>query len=154
MYKKLDEDASKGSGMPGPQAKVPGGGGKVLPKPGDSIHVDDPQGKLQNLEFPESYNDPKLREKFNSHKTDFGLSDNDNLNNKNLDQFIGSVKKHLVDPDTQIIEGAYRTTKKVTHYYNPKTEINVMFDENGKFISGWKLRGKQLIHIKTTRNIQ
>ena len=29
------------------------------------------------------------------------------------------------------------------HYYNPKTEINVMKDKQGKFISGWKLGDEQ-----------
>jgi hypothetical protein len=154
MYKKLDEDASKGSGMPGPQAKVPGGG-KILPKPGDSIHVDDPQGKLKDLKFPESYNVRKLRAKFDEHKTDFGLAEKDNLNNKNLDRFIAGVKKHIVDPDTQVIKGTYRKTDLVIHHYNPKTGVNVMFDQQTqKFVSGWKLAPHQKIDLLNNGHVQ
>lgn len=52
------------------------------------------------------------------------------------------------------IAGTYRTTEKVVHYFNPKTEVNVMKDINGKFLSGWKLKCKQLLHIKIDGNIQ
>ena len=48
---------------------------------------------------------------------------------------------HVNDPNTIAIAGKYTRggVKDVVHYYNPKTEINVMKDKQGKFISGWRL---------------
>ena len=43
----------------------------------------------------------------------------------------------------------------VYHYYDPKTNLNVMVDRNtNKFISGWRLSDEQIINMKNNGNIQ
>ena len=50
--------------------------------------------------------------------------------------------------------GTYRG-REVYHYYDPKTQLNVMVDRNtNKFISGWRLSEKQITNMKITGNIQ
>jgi len=48
----------------------------------------------------------------------------------------------------KIIKGIYRGNP-VIHYLDPKTGLNVMSDEAGNFISGWKLNPNQLSKRKT-----
>ena len=43
----------------------------------------------------------------------------------------------------------------VYHYYDPRTNLNVMVDRNtNKFISGWRLSDEQIINMKNNGNIQ
>ena len=50
--------------------------------------------------------------------------------------------------------GTYRG-QDVYHYYNPKTDLNVMVNRsNNKFISGWRLSDKQIINMKNNGNIK
>jgi hypothetical protein len=41
----------------------------------------------------------------------------------------------------------------VVHYFDPQTALNVIFDDQGYFISGWKLKENQLKAIIDTGNI-
>ncbi len=86
----------------------------------------------------------KLQQKFR-HAQDFGIEGN--ANNKTLEQYKNALQKHIDNPETQIIKGKYHT-KEVTHYYNPKTKLNVIQNNSGEFISGWKLSDKQIRHIE------
>lgn len=50
--------------------------------------------------------------------------------------------------------GTYRG-RDVYHYYDPRTNLNVMVDRNtNKFISGWRLSDEQIINMKNNANIQ
>lgn len=45
--------------------------------------------------------------------------------------------------------------RDVYHYYDPRTNLNVMVDRNtNKFISGWPLSDEQIINMKNNGNIQ
>ncbi len=49
---------------------------------------------------------------------------------------------------------AYRG-RDVYHYYDPRTNLNVMVDRNtNKFIRGWRLSDEQIINMKNNGNIQ
>lgn len=45
-----------------------------------------------------------------------------------------------------MIKGTYHN-RPVTHYYNPKTGINIIRGKDGEFISAWKLSEKQADYI-------
>ena len=60
--------------------------------------------------------------------------------------------KTIKNPDTIAIAGKYHV-KDVVHYYNPKTNINVMKGTDGQFISGWKLTGGQRENLKAISKI-
>ena len=83
----------------------------------------------------------KLQMKF-KHAKHFGM-EGMNYNKKNADLFRIKILEHIKNPDTVVIAGKYRGDKAV-HYFNPKTDRNIMKDLNGNFISGWKLEGDQL----------
>lgn len=52
------------------------------------------------------------------------------------------------------VEGNYRG-RDVYHYYDPRTNLNVMVDRNtNKVISGWRLSDEQIINMKYNGNIQ
>jgi hypothetical protein len=56
---------------------------------------------------------------------------------------------HVEDRATIAIQGTYKGNTPVTHLYNPTTNLNVMKDANGKFISGWKLNPDQVTNVTT-----
>ena len=92
----------------------------------------------------------QIQAKF-KHAERFGIIGN--YNKQNVELYKQKIMEHIKDPETVAIAGTYRGTQKVVHYFNPKTEINVMKDTQGNYISGWKLKGQQLYHIKYTGNI-
>lgn len=94
----------------------------------------------------------QLQEKFSSHAADFGITRN--WNKTNASRFQDALLDHVVSPDTHLLEGTYRNTMSVRHYYNPTTGNNVMFDLDGNFISGWKLSPQQAQHLLTHGNLQ
>ncbi len=97
-----------------------------------------------NSERRMKYERSQLQSKF-KHAKENGIEGNPN--NNTLKQFEELIQKHVSDPDTQIIKGSYHT-EKVTHYYNPKTNLNVMKDKTGFYKSGpWKLGQKQVENL-------
>jgi len=53
---------------------------------------------------------------------------------------------------TVVIQGTYRN-QPATHFYNPETRLNVIINEAGEFLSGWKLSPAQSHHVSTTGNL-
>ena len=52
------------------------------------------------------------------------------------------------------IEGTYKKTRKVIHFFDAATERNVMYDaETKQFISAWKLDAKQVIDLTENKNV-
>lgn len=51
------------------------------------------------------------------------------------------------------IKGKYRWDQYVYHYFNPKTNLDVMTDMDGSFISGWKLSEKQTSDLLEKGNV-
>lgn len=63
------------------------------------------------------------------------------------------MREHISKDSTLVMEGTYMrgaSPQKVINYYDPQTQLNVMTDMSGNFISGWKLSDKQREYILTT----
>ena len=93
----------------------------------------------------------QVQSKF-KHALDFGIEDN--YNKKSAARFVDTLRSHIDDPNTQVIEGTYKKTQQVTHYYNPSTGLNVIVDMNGNFVSGWRLGTNQAESLLTTGDIR
>lgn len=93
----------------------------------------------------------QIQKKFDAHKEVFGIKEN--RNNITLERFRKKLKEHVKSKDTIIIKGTYNKVEKMIHYYNPRTNINVMKDMKGEMRSGWKLRPKQQFHLLKDKNI-
>jgi peptidoglycan hydrolase-like protein with peptidoglycan-binding domain len=85
----------------------------------------------------------QLQRKF-KHAKVFGIVGN--ANKRTLEQFENALQKHSSSARIRIIKGSYRG-KKVIHYYDSETNINIIQDFSGKFISAWKLSKDQVYHI-------
>ena len=115
-------------------------------------------GSQYNNNQQDSYYEPslnstfeknQLQKKFN-HAKDFGVEGNFNPANKDLYQ--RKLIEHM--KSTHACLGTYRG-RDVYHYYDPRTNLNVMVDRNtNKFISGWRLSDEQIINMKNNVNIQ
>ncbi len=66
-----------------------------------------------------------------------------NYNPDKGQEFIEAIQKHARSSETKIIHGTYRKDQ-VIHFFNPKTNVNVMTNPSGEFISVWELKEKQL----------
>lgn len=93
-----------------------------------------------------SYTRSQLQHAF-KHAEDFGVTGN--ATNRTLAQFQAAIDGHLAASSTKVIKGAYRG-RSVTHHVNPQTGLNVMQDESGRFLSGWKLSKDQFRHVMTS----
>lgn len=98
---------------------------------------------LRDVKWIRNLSRAKLQKKF-KHADVFGIKGNSN--NNTLEAYRKALENHVRSPDTKVIKGTYHK-EKVTHYYNPKTRINVMRDKNGEFKSTWKLGEKQRFHM-------
>jgi hypothetical protein len=78
------------------------------------------------------------------HAKDFGITGN--ANKKTLEQFKKAIEGHVKSEDTQVIRGTYHN-EKATHYYNPKTGINVVKDKFGEYRTNWKPEKAQLENL-------
>ncbi len=78
------------------------------------------------------------------HAKDFGVEGN--FNKANSKKFNSAINQHLNAPDTKMIPGTYRSDP-VKHYLNIKSSLNVITDQSGRFISGWRLNSSQLQNI-------
>lgn len=94
--------------------------------------------RVETIGFPSK----QLQKKF-KHAEDFGVKGN--YNKINRERFMKNIKNHISNPSTKKLEGTFRGDK-VTHYYNPRTNLNVM-KKGGQFHSGWKLNTKQIERI-------
>ncbi|MDS0474450.1 colicin D domain-containing protein [Natrinema sp. 1APR25-10V2] len=93
--------------------------------------------------------DSQVQSKF-KHADDFGVEGNWNTQNKR--RYKDALSEHILNPDTEIIEGTYRG-RSVKHIYNSGTGNNVMLNSDGEFVSGWKLSKKQRQHLEETGDL-
>jgi Colicin D len=93
-----------------------------------------------------TFNPVQLQKKF-KHASDFGVNGNYNTANRQL--YLDALETHLDDPSTVAIQGTYRGDP-VTHYFNPNTDLNVIVDPAGNFVSAWKLGPAQVQNLLTT----
>lgn len=87
----------------------------------------------------------QLASKF-KHAKDFGVAGN--YSKANAAQFSRAIHQHVNSPGVRAIQGTYHK-QPVTHYLDPSTGLNVMADQAGTFISGWKLSPGQLQNVLT-----
>lgn len=90
------------------------------------------------------YNPQQVQKKF-KHAGDFGV--NGNYNSTSAQQLAQALHTHATGANTQAINGTYRG-QPVTHYYNPLTQLNVVTDRAGNFITGWKLNPAQARNLE------
>lgn len=88
----------------------------------------------------------QIQKKF-KHANVFGVQGN--YNKANAAVFEGVLNDHFRLPRIMIIFGEYHG-KRVIHFLDPFTRNNLLFSEEGSFISGWKLSEAQYdLVIKT-----
>lgn len=81
------------------------------------------------------------------HAKDFGISGN--WSRAGGEAFRNAVQAHLRNPNTLARQGWYHG-QRVTHFYNPKTGLNVIRTAKGELLSGWKLSPRQAWHLLRT----
>lgn len=84
------------------------------------------------------------------HAKDFGIIGN--YDSINAEKLKSALLSHLNDPDIQTLLGTYRGVR-VIHKFNPNTGINVILDQQEKFISGWKLSPDQIKSLLTYKSL-
>lgn len=85
----------------------------------------------------------ELQRKF-KHAADFGVTGN--ANRQTLGQFSDAISDHINSSATRVIQGAYRGNP-VTHFFNPRTGLNVVRNAEGDFVSGWRLSDAQRVNL-------
>ena len=94
----------------------------------------------------------KLQHTFGKHAADFGISGIWNTHNGDLLQ--KAIEDHVASPQVHAIQGTFRGTISVTHYFDPATHLNVMVDTKDEFVGGWKLSAAQVSHLLSSGNVQ
>lgn len=91
----------------------------------------------------------QIQSKYKHHE-DFGVAGN--WNKQNGAQMLGALKAHVQSATAQVIKGKYTRFpgQNVYHVYDPASGLNVMFDMDGNYISGWKLNEIQTQDLLTT----
>jgi Colicin D len=84
------------------------------------------------------------------HAADFGMKGT--WNKATGEEFRQALAAHTRDRGTLVIEGTYRR-EQVTHFFNPRTGLNVFRDADGSFWSGWRLNAKQTVHLLRTGSL-
>ena len=93
--------------------------------------------------------DKQLQSKF-KHASDLGIRESYSL--QNIIKFRIAIENHLQSSTTKVRRGTFRG-RSVVHYFDPKTPLNVIINDKGYFVSGWKLNEDQLKAIIDTGNI-
>ncbi len=88
----------------------------------------------------------QFQKKF-KHAKIFGIKGT--FNKQNLSAFKKALEDHVISPDTRIIKGTYHQ-RQAMHYYNDKTKINIIRNEQGEFESAWRLSEEQIENILRT----
>jgi len=84
------------------------------------------------------------------HASDFGITGN--WSKLQAQKFEAVLNNHV--QNTKPISGTYRGVLKVNHYFDPKTNLNVMVDQNDKLVGAWKLSKQQIKNLKRNGNVQ
>ncbi|THF48563.1 hypothetical protein E6C50_14470 [Flavobacterium supellecticarium] len=87
---------------------------------------------------------------FGRHAKDFGVTGN--WSKAMAGEFEGVIKTHI--KGLTPIQGTYRGTQQVLHYYNSSTGLNVMTDISGNLVGGWKLSADQVKYLLSTGAIK
>ena len=80
----------------------------------------------------------KQLEKKWKHAVDFGITTT-KRNSTTLAQYKSAITRHLDDKNT-VLKGTYGWVENSVVHFNTKTNIAVVLDGAGNFITGWKLK--------------
>jgi len=86
----------------------------------------------------------KLQHIYDKHAGDFGLSGKKNP--EQLRKLKDCIDSHLLDPDTKLVRGQYRGGDAGL-YFNLRTEIVVVLDDDNNLIAGFKASKAQAGYI-------
>ena len=91
-----------------------------------------------------------LQHMFSRHSKDFGFTSN--WSKTAAAEFEEVLRMHMegVTP----IQGTYRGTLQVLHYFDSNTRLNVMTDMSGNLVGGWKLGEEQIKYLLSTGAIK
>jgi hypothetical protein len=96
-----------------------------------------------------SFSTQSLQHAF-KHAADFGMGGN--WSKAAGAAFQQAIQSHIRAAGTLVIRGTYRGNP-VTHFFNPKTGLNVIRDAQGAFQSGWRLSAKQIEYLLRTGSL-
>jgi Pretoxin HINT domain/Colicin D len=99
-----------------------------------------------NCQFPLK----KLQHEY-KHAPDFGV--NGDWNKVNGEAFKLALEDHMANAPV-VMEGTYRGTQQVTHYYNPSTNLWSAVDTNNQLVAAWQLSEAQISHLLSDGNVQ
>jgi filamentous hemagglutinin len=71
------------------------------------------------------------------HAVDFGITTT-KRNPTTLAEFQGAITKHLDDAGT-VVKGTYGWLPDSVVHFNPSTNLAVVLDKAGNFVTGWRL---------------
>jgi hypothetical protein len=91
-----------------------------------------------------------LQHMFSRHAKEFGITSN--WSKTAAKEFEGVLQNHV--QGLKPIQGTYRGTQEVLHYFDPKTELNVMTDMSGNLVGGWKISNDQITSLLSTGAIK
>jgi hypothetical protein len=80
---------------------------------------------------------PKQLDKKWKHAIDFGITTT-KKNTATLADYGKAIANHLDNPAT-VPKGTYLYVKESKVYFNPNTNLVVVLDSGGNFVTGWKL---------------
>ncbi len=103
----------------------------------------------RDVEWIRNASRDQLQKKF-KHANIFGVQGNQS--NKTLEAYKKALEDHVKSPSTIERPGTLHK-KAATHYYDPKTYLNVTKDVRGNFRSAWKLSEEQMEHMKATGDL-
>lgn len=81
------------------------------------------------------------------HAAHFGVTGN--WNKAAGEIFEKALEAHIRDRGTIVVEGSFRG-ERVTHFFNPRTSLNVMRRLDGELLGGWRLRPDPIHHLLRT----
>lgn len=130
-----------------------GGAGKVAQ---EAAKDGDPTNEIRSISDTANrafqYDGRTLQHVFGRHARQLGFSGN--WNSENASVFAQFLKSQVESTSVQVIQGTYRSTQQVLHYYDSYSRINVMTDLQGNLVSAWKLSQKQIDYLLKTGNVQ
>ena len=92
-----------------------------------------------------------IQKGFQKHGADFGITGNWNPSRGR--EFVEAVNRHINGSDVTAISGGYRGNPGFTHYFNSKTNVNVVLDGQGNYVTGYKLTPAQVNDLKTKQHL-
>jgi hypothetical protein len=91
-----------------------------------------------------NFSQSSIQHVYSRHGKDFGMTEN--ANKANLEKLAQILDDHINNPYVSEIQGTYRG-KPVTHFYDYKTQIDVMVNPDGTLAGAWKLGKPQIKNL-------